>query len=375
LVIAARAISETKKNQLSPLCSRAISNSQIRRAFGIENAFTSSDVKYAKHFVTVAKSLINLKPTNWERLSVVTLDALRSRLIDSASSGSSDIHLTSLVQTLSLKATLLTLFEFDDSRLCQTSENHIVSLARAINQTWISSKQGEVSRFDKNDHLQTSIRAIFVGQDLRAPEENPLNLIIPGFETLWRVVLRGFLEIGFIAGKQHPEWCAMLAAFAQAPTKEQFLQEHGAHSISCEDLVNEVLRLYPPTRRIRRTFQWDMAGEPVTMAADLEACHRLRDIWGTNAMDYDPRRWRRLTKGQKQAFMPFGSAPFECPARPVFGPRIIGLLLGTLFREIRRDSTFKLHGRRFLDSSSPMKRLSNERSALGEVYLCHKMRS
>lgn len=28
--------------------------------------------------------------------------------------------------------------------------------------------------------------------------------------------------------------------------------------------------------------------------------------------------------------MPFGKKPFECPAKPVFGPRMIALIVGTL---------------------------------------------
>ncbi|KAF9882883.1 hypothetical protein FE257_004920 [Aspergillus nanangensis] len=249
------------------------------------------------------------------------------------------------------------------------SDNNIESLAHEITHTWISSKRGEECHFDENHSLQASIQAIFPNQGFRTPEENPLNLIIPGFETLWRVVLRGFVEIGFMAGHQHPEWRNMLAAFAQMPTREQFLKQYGSNPISCQDLVNEVLRLYPPTRRIRRTFKWAIASKPVVMAADLEACHRSKDIWGIDAMAYDPQRWQAVTDSQKQAFMPFGSAPFECPARPVFGPRIIGLLLGTLFREFRDDWALELHGDSFPGPLGWQRRLSNERAALSEMYM------
>ncbi|KAL2831503.1 hypothetical protein BDW59DRAFT_157928 [Aspergillus cavernicola] len=364
MVIAAGAMLGTGMNKLGPLHSRAIPNNRIHRVFGIENAFTSTDVKYVEQFVGLARRLVNLKPSDWERLSQVTFEALQRWLV-----GSSSIHLESLIQVLSLRATLLALSKFSDPRLCQVRDTDILDLARAINHTWISSKRGEERPFAENHILQASIQAIFLDRDLRTPKDNPLNLIIPGFETLWRVVLRGYVEIGFLAGRQHPEWRQMLAAFAQGPTREQFLWKHGEDSISCEDLVNEVLRLYPPTRRIHRTYKSDMAAKSIGMAADLEACHRLNEIWGTDAMDYDPRRWRRLEKAQKEAFMPFGSTPFECPARPIFGPRIIGLLIGTLFREICGDWVLKLHGRGFPDPSVPIKRLSNERSALSEAYL------
>ena len=29
----------------------------------------------------------------------------------------------------------------------------------------------------------------------KSSKENPLNLILPGYETLWRVVLRCFIEV------------------------------------------------------------------------------------------------------------------------------------------------------------------------------------
>jgi hypothetical protein len=76
---------------------------------------------------------------------------------------------------------------------------------------------------------------------------------------------------------------------------------------------------------------------PAFIAADVEACHIRSDIWGPGAATFDPTRWVNPTREQREAFMPFGSKPFECPAKAVFGPRMIGTLLGALLVVLNGD--------------------------------------
>lgn len=74
------------------------------------------------------------------------------------------------------------------------------------------------------------------------------------------------------------------------------------------------------------------------MAADIEACHLRPDIWGPDARVFNPERWKQPTSRQQEAFMPFGYKPFQCPAQSVFGPRIIGILVGALLEALSSET-------------------------------------
>lgn len=65
--------------------------------------------------------------------------------------------------------------------------------------------------------------------------------------------------------------------------------------------------------------------------------------------------------------MPFGSTPFVCPAKPTFGPRIIGLLVGALLRELRGSGEWRVEGG--VDVVGCGGRLRNERGVYDDMYL------
>src|SRR4030095_1296585 len=107
------------------------------------------------------------------------------------------------------------------------------------------------------------------------PRDNPLNFIIPAFESLWRIVLRLLLEVMFATGYQNPEWQEIVVAFLRDPTKENFQKSTPTTKglVSPEDLVFEALRLYPPTGRVRRAFKTTSASDTGVSVADIETCH------------------------------------------------------------------------------------------------------
>ncbi|KAL1961896.1 hypothetical protein VTN77DRAFT_929 [Rasamsonia byssochlamydoides] len=381
LLIAGRPLGANKRNQLPPLLSRALPNQRLRIAFGIDNAFTSDDKGHVVHFVSRAKHLINLSSAEWISLSRFVQCASRDLLDCLRTDDSPEIRvkLTSVIQVVSLRAVLRILFELgkDD----EVRENGVVGdshpllmLAEAINNVWIASKRGNaVPRFEENYDLQESLRAVFPGHNILTPRENPLNLILPAFETLWRITLRTFIETRFATGRHHPEWQAILVAFAQTPTEEQFkLRSTGDGNISAEFLVLEALRLYPPTRRVHRAYRWSTLDKHVDIAADLEACHTAADIWGSNSTAFNPGRWNNMTREQRNAFLPFGSTPFICPASSVFGPRMIALLVGALCSEMQGDWKLESNEGEVMKDLVSGKRLSAEREAYGEVFLVGK---
>ncbi|RAH46274.1 uncharacterized protein BO95DRAFT_431529 [Aspergillus brunneoviolaceus CBS 621.78] len=338
-----------RRNFLSPHRARIRPNTRLAFVFGIENAFTTPDEEYATHFVRNARNLINLKAQDWERLAK-SLQSKANELISTAHR----LHLASL-DTL------------------PDAEKHMVSLAQAINRAWVSSKNDvDPIEFADNPGLQASLSALFPTFDGTNPRDNPLCWILPGFETSWRINLRMVLELLLNMGQTHPDWTATMIAFAENPTKTQF-EAPGADNVSAKDLVAEGLRLYPLTKRIYRAFEWEENGarHSDTFAADVEACHLAGRVWGQDALKYNPLRWRAVMDVQKQAYLSFGGASFECPAKAVFGPRMIALVVGAFVGVLRVG-----HGWRLVDKDGNGvndvfcgERLKNDRGSYEELFL------
>ncbi|KAJ5553760.1 Cytochrome P450 [Penicillium frequentans] len=357
-------------NRLNPLQSRALSNQRLRIAFGIDNAFTSHEVNRVKTFTAQAKSLINLSPSAWSLLSDTTHRNMRRSIIDRTGdcNGETRIQVVDLVHTLTLRMVLHVLFSMEEEAF-NLPDRCFIELASAINSTWIMSKTERTPpRFENNSRLQNAILAIFPPTQDLSPQNNPLNMILPGFDTMWRIVLRMFIEIGFSTGVPHSEWRTQLAAFARTPSKAAFVQRPGLDAVSVEHLVNEALRLYPPTKRLYRAFQYYESSAVEVKATDIEEAHTAEHIWGPSVMSFDPRRWHTLENTQKQSFSPFGKKPVVCPAQSAFGPMVIGLIVGVLFMELGDDwilgSTEDRHG-----NLHPGIKLSNERDSYQYLYL------
>ncbi|KAJ5474290.1 Cytochrome P450 [Penicillium sp. IBT 31633x] len=307
LIIANELQHEDQHNALSGHEARAIPNDHRRIAFGIDNAFTRTNDIHASLFVDKARSLINLSPKDWADVSEFAR-ATTSHWIEhgfpnldhTCGKGGCKqknldcgrINVASLAQSLSLKVVLWLMFGRRDQH--QTSDQSILRLAQSINRVWISSKQNltenDIQRFEDDAELQISLYNVFGTHE--RPEDNPLNLILPSFETMWRIVLLAFLEIRFVAGKDIPVWWQTMITFARQPTKDQF--ESYSNSINPRDaqgtlnakcIVNELLRLYAPTKRIHRAYQWHqgIGASHEIVSGDIEGCHLRSDIWGSDA--------------------------------------------------------------------------------------------
>ncbi|CAG8207860.1 unnamed protein product [Penicillium nalgiovense] len=404
-------------NILSSHQSKAIANRHLPIAFGIDNAFTRTDSFHASMFVEKVKPLINLSTEQWHSVSefarVTTSHWIEHGFpgLDHSSSSSHQrkqklhrnrVNVASLAQLLSLKVVLWLMFHKKTQD--HTCDENLLGLAQSINRIWISSKlkttENDIPRFEDDIQLQTSLVNIFGTHN--HPEDNPLNLILPSFETMWRVVLRSFLEIRFGTGKEVPAWRETMIAFADNPTKKQFDAGSGSPSSprpedsndpsigdtrgvqsppSANYIVRESLRLYVPTRHVHRAYQWDQGTGTFhgIISADIEGCHMRSDIWGSDAERFNPNRWSALTPTQVEAFMPFGCPPFECPAKPTFGPRMVGVLVGSLLMAVKGKEqsgtwTLDCEDGRVLGHLSSGKRLFPHRNAYTDLYLVRSLR-
>ena len=122
--------------------------------------------------------------------------------------------------------------------------------------------------------------------------------------------------------------------FIETPNREQFHHWASDESPSVESVVQEAIRLYPPTKKISRItnsslqspwglsfitsfFSTSLAQTSLTSIADVAGLHRDVAIWGPNSSTFDPSRFHpsRVTDVQKQCLLGFGSGRLKCVAK------------------------------------------------------------
>ena len=259
------------------------------------------------------------------------------------------VTLDSLVRSVCLDVILHVLFKKEDLEWLEMDVESISTIAEKINSLWIQSKGSKTpAKSDKHD-IEEALAKVVPKLGPRKGHENPLNLILPAYETLWRVVLSGFLHVSFVEGG-HSGWRAILGKFLAEPTvavknatvavKSNSLHSEGMTSVSVDHIVAEALRLYPSVKRVYRQFRMDNKAGPEDVAADVERCQRNKTIWGEEADRYDPSRWNKLSDNAKDSFMAFGVKPFLCPAKPVFGPMMIGILVAAFASHVSSDDWY-----------------------------------
>ena len=253
---------------LTFLESRAIPNKRLIDSFGIENSFTSTDEAYCKEFRGKAANLLKVKERDWKGLMTFAGKTIRDGLsIASHDGNNACIQLVPIVHTTVFRFMLLLMFPQKKTEI-DTGAAAIV--AEKINALWMTLKKTPASPCcEDRVILGRELWKIFpeADQTLRG---NPLNLILPAYEDMWRVVLRCFIEVLYRGGNERQSWRQLLAEFAAYPTKSTFQAFDSGASV--QHIVQETLRLYPPTKSIYRAVipeEWDIW--PDIIAADITA--------------------------------------------------------------------------------------------------------
>ena len=297
--------------------SRATPNQRLVTAFGIENCFTTPDPNICYLFRKKVELRLHMKEDEWATL------ARRVQLVvqDEFQRDRNHLSLFQVVQMITLKAVLDPLFKFDISR--RDADASIQELAAEINEQWLRSK-GPVDSitepswaFKHQTRLQQALKLVLPEFDANISKDDPLNLLLPGYETMWRVVLRCFLELTARGHPDGPVWCKILQAFGDNPTLAQL--DDSSDGTSTAQITKEILRLYPPTRRVYREYE-GLDGKAQIVAANIEACHRDEAIWGPRPQCFIPTRWhgKETKENENQTFLAFSTHPFTCPARRRF---------------------------------------------------------
>jgi hypothetical protein len=333
---------------------RALPNQRLQDTFGVDNIFTSTDRNYNIQFrngaVQKMQEAISYHPgeypPDWADVVSFIRAAVQKKVkLRSIGEGNLDneIPLAELAQFVTLEVSLCYLFPQSPHNYSEPAA--ITTLAKKINDLWLQSKSENVPLWKDQTDMLKLLRDV-TGQDPLDPKDNPMNFILPAYETMWRVVFRGLLEINFRRGGHDAKmqvWKALLGRFFEDQRAIHWLQPDNVFELSTIDVIKEVFRLYPPTRRIYRQYP-DPTGRK---EADLEQMHRNINLGGRDPDAFRPQRWVELkqavaahnTKSTNNAvevkkveeefgFMPFAKV---CPADKTetraFGWNMVALLI------------------------------------------------
>lgn len=349
---------------------RAIPNQRLTIAFGIHNAFTTFDDGCRERFHNVAAQKLRLtRKWSWKDLANFARELVSKSLQTELNRG--EIPLVPLVQSLALKIVMSALFDLDPLTL---NDDTVSDLAHQINELWLESKlspmDGARIRYLKSG-LEENLGKIFPDQSLE-PESTPMNLILPAYETMWRVVFRCFLEVAFRNAATAPTFRRALVRYLDDLTAVEFKKASDKDPVSVACIVSEALRLYPPTKRIFRRFPKKLGWGGETIVADIEACQRDREVWGSQSLEFLPARWIGESTSNAKSFMPFGGSLFRCPAKEEFGPRMIGLLVAALAHGISKDNGWTLNNDEIWDGQGPHPPLDSSREAYRSLSILRR---
>jgi hypothetical protein len=341
----------------SKLSDRAIPNQRLVKAFGIHNAFTTTNGNICTPFVIDVTKKLRMKDSDWEAIAKDALgyiEGLKTRIQGTGTT----LTLEVLTQNFVFKIVMRHFYP----AVPEISDSDVEFITSSVNNLWTASKSCSSPTTTQKNELLRRITHIFdISPNLNpdGDSRNPLNIILPAYETLWRVVLRCFLEVQFRSISQQNHLRDSLTEFLSNPTQTTFV-EGSEEKVSVKAVVLEALRLYPPTKRIHRFsnsiepafegswshilrfiagsfgFELGEAANPkVDYAIDVEHLHRDPQIWGQDALEFIPAR----TENAKHiGFMPFGARPFICPAGNSFAPMMIGICVGAMIEAFQIDT-------------------------------------
>jgi hypothetical protein len=219
---------------------RAEPNQRLKQVFGIDNVFTSTDARLNRQFIgnTVSKmqtaTKLNEFPTgNWQALKAATIASLTVYL----QRNKETLNLSELVQFVTLKVSIGYLFD-DATQYMEDHDsfNHIKYIGSRINELWVESKGDgpQLPRWENEQILHHALRAVTTetrstdmpGTFPSSPKPgepdpleaslNPMNLLLPAYETMWRVVLRCLLEVHYRNKDRSDDWIQVLKTYLKS---------------------------------------------------------------------------------------------------------------------------------------------------------------
>lgn len=309
------------------LRARSIPNQRLVKALGISGTFVSDDPSVHDNFTREAKVLITTVSAKdgWSRL-VDVAETCVDKFLDAKS-----LDYATFVQSVTLSVVLAGLLGTDIDDLDPVD---VAFVTKAINDRWAQSKSSTALTTEVLDNINHHI--------IRwVPDRtNPLNLIIPAYETMWRVAATAVVYSN--------RDCLLRDAFIsynENPTDDQFralANEGTGAQPSVEAIVSEVLRLHPPTRHITRAVVapwWKRPFVPSVDVADVEEAQKSL-LFGSNPESFNPMRFHVSHSAPKRdQLYAFGHGKLKCvaaswapPAAAVITAKIMAKLDNVTFK-------------------------------------------
>jgi len=311
--------------------SRCKPNKWLVNTLSIVNSFTINSESLLKMFKNeVIKTLA--KWSNDEKYEDLML-TIRSRIqhrLSILQSNNSTFCLSKLVKQVTLDSFLSGILNVNANEDLITElpdliihlwKNHDDKKAQDRLKELLLANKDDFSKSEFWQQIQTilSNHSAIISQtaanDFDEKISNPLNIIVPGWETMWRVVFYSLLEL-----LRHPKLLEELRSE---------LNDHSKSYQKCpllQCILKETLRLYPPTKNIYRTN----LKTSQDIRINVQQIHRDKNVWGSNALDFCPDRFKeKLTAQQEKCYLPFS---ISCPARHGFAYGFAGAIVAEVLQ-------------------------------------------
>ncbi|KAJ7041989.1 hypothetical protein C8F04DRAFT_1176638 [Mycena alexandri] len=312
------------------LRSRAAPNTRLHRTFHLSNTFVSPDPMVHAAFLRQSRALLQTAKRDWDRFNDVALQAVELSLLNYAT----PFHV--FVRAATLRTVIVGLL---DPRIDITSlaSSDVDVVGQLITDLWLLSKNPEYIPEHLLEMLNNRLRRLIPDDEKYA---NPLDFVIPAFETLWRLVAVTLAHVHTDAAA-----CGAFRDFNENPNCEQFRASRlGGTSPSVEDYISEALRLNPPVRHItRHTYKQSLLTAILprflaawfpprieVLVADIESAQRT-SFWESDESSadvYDAARF--LHEATASHLLAFGCGPLKCAAinwAPMAAAVIVGAVL------------------------------------------------
>lgn len=299
------------------LLARSIPNRKLQLSFGLENTFVSADIDVHRSFIGRAKSLIwgtshDKRWMEWQQTATIAVGQQMPRQA---------MGFDVFIQRVTLSIILTGLLQADPEALYEDGgADDLGIVTQAISELWQLSKQSRPTP----PHLLHDINRIL--KDWLPNEENPLDWVIPTYESLWRVV-----AVAVVYANRNAKYTERFITFHHAPTLSQFRTMENQWSI--KSFIHEVLRLHPPTKHIRRGAE----GKPDTVA-NVEVAHTDPAIWGADVGQFDPRRCGGVE------LLAFGHGQLSCVAKQ-WAPMAAAVIVSEISIRMRETHTSLKEGK------------------------------
>ncbi|CAB4409936.1 unnamed protein product [Rhizophagus irregularis] len=342
----------------SGLDSRVKSNQNLGLTFGISNPFTNSDRPYHQDFRKIIVKSIDLNDGEWNRIKNITLKAVNDY---SNLDKGGIVEIVPWIQQITLNVVLCGYLGMN------VNVDKVINIAPGIiNDLWLKSKELNHTKenIEKIMKTKSKLKNLFRSVASEASEtpnvikkiseiarkhfpnvfcseatnnsladdlESPLNILIPAYETMWRVVLYSILEIK-VRPSLKKDYDNKELNFKEIDDAVKTFLKKPNHSTLKNDssilwcIIQETLRLYPPTRHIHRV---DEKNNTVTI--DVEKIHRDPENWGEDATFFKP---KRFFNKMNKAHIPFSYGKLKCVAADKFAPTLAAILISAILDRV-----------------------------------------